>query len=295
LLFDRTIALSSATDLLRLPNLLDDEYIADIQVVEQLAAETYSAIEQLPPGQRSNRWDGRADLLDKVRASIAIREAGLLAPPHLSAAGLTASVAVETLGLPLVVKPRLGSNGDGVAIVTTSEELSDVLNSKENAALWIVERFIDGTAMTMTGLATAMGVQSLAILEKPESKGVDTRVGPAAVFYVAEFPSLVDAADRLFSGSRLLGLFDIDVIRDNESRLWIHDMNLRVGGTISAVEAAGIKLSRTYCEWLRNGRTTAVSIPITNVPTYRFPVGVQLLLKIGGKWTARLRTARWVF
>lgn len=78
----------------------------------------------------------------------AIRTAGLPCADFVEASeGLTRDELFERLGLPLVVKPCVGSGGRGARIAREASEVPETLEDE-----WMAEAFIHGTEMSAEGL-----------------------------------------------------------------------------------------------------------------------------------------------
>ena len=81
---------------------------------------------------------------DKRAMKRAARAAGLACADVVEAEdGLTADGMVERLGLPLVVKPALGSGGRGAAVCRTRADVPETLEPG-----WMAESFVAGTEMS---------------------------------------------------------------------------------------------------------------------------------------------------
>jgi biotin carboxylase len=70
------------------------------------------------------------------------------------------STFVQVVGLPVVVKPRLGSGSVGVTIVRTPDQLAELLrdgrwNDPTSAGSWMVERFVDAPFFHVDGVMAA--------------------------------------------------------------------------------------------------------------------------------------------
>lgn len=90
---------------------------------------------------------------DKRAMKRAARSAGLACADVVEAEdGLGADALVERLGLPLVVKPALGSGGRGARVCRTRAEVPDALEPG-----WMAESFVDGVEMSVETVAAPGG------------------------------------------------------------------------------------------------------------------------------------------
>ncbi|MDT0630730.1 ATP-grasp domain-containing protein [Rubrivirga sp. S365] len=93
---------------------------------------------------------------DKRAMKRAARAAGLACADVVEAEeGLSADALVERLGLPLVVKPAVGSGGRGATVCRTRADVPDALDPG-----WMAESFVDGVEMsaeTLGGSETGAG------------------------------------------------------------------------------------------------------------------------------------------
>ena len=91
---------------------------------------------------------------DKRAMKRAARAAGLACADVVEAEdGLAADALVERLGLPLVVKPAVGSGGRGAAVCRTRADVPDALEPG-----WMAESFVAGTEMSAETLGAGGAV-----------------------------------------------------------------------------------------------------------------------------------------
>src|SRR5580658_110377 len=123
--FDRVLRLERAA-LSDLDRMLEHELLVDVQCSERLAVDVYRALAHRRAPAGATGWRHRADLVDKWNVVRLLDAIGIDHPE--SVAGDTPPAdAVAALGLPIVVKPRLGAYGRGVMVAHTLGELQDHL------------------------------------------------------------------------------------------------------------------------------------------------------------------------
>ncbi len=272
LIFDRVID-TSALGMVGIADQLRHEFVADVHVDEYVAAETYSALGQLPPGSRSDLWTGRQQLVDKRRASDVIRHAGLRAPEVLGVADATPARAVAELGLPIMVKAGVGRGGDGVRMAGTRLELEQLVSSLDDPQGWFFERFVDGEAFACGALATPRGVDPLVVYRATRRV---SPFGPNSEIEVHEDRALEDAARPVIEALGVQGIVNVDIVRDADGVCWFHDVNTRAFGSLMALECVGFPFVSNYARWLAGkepeGRRRAVSLSGRRIQVVHFPV-----------------------
>jgi hypothetical protein len=242
-LFNRSITLDSPVQLDQLPGLLASEYVADVQVLEDVAGETYAALSSLSPDQGSMLWAGRDELVDKCRMAAFIDRIGLHAPEVLSAATTQPSVAAAQLGLPVIFKRRIGSGGQHVTVATSVEQLERLVAGEVELDEYFYERFVVGEAVQVTGLTTDAGLSSLAAFRVVDRSGP---LGPSTEVEFEDDAHLVETGKKLFAAFEMQGFVNLNAIRDDQGCCWVHDVNPRVPGNFSACQSAGFDMFGDY-------------------------------------------------
>lgn len=292
LLFNRSISLSSLSDLDYLSDVLQNEYVADSQPVETLAAATYAALDQLPGPQRSDLWTGRSAVLDKWDVANALRAAGLLAPHTLAADSTTPSEAVEQFSVPIVLKRRVGAAGDEVQIAHSLQELDQLVAKIDTLHDWFFEQFIEGRGLGCASFVGKQGADLLATFEIAKRK---SPLGPASGYRFINDSKLVDTGKQLIDALDIRGFVDFDVIQDANGQLWIHDVNPRVFGGFSICQYMGFDFLGAYARCLFGQDPIHQKQPNTSgVTGFKFPAGWKDILRSEPRPFAWLRLWRWV-
>ncbi|MGH9047878.1 MAG: hypothetical protein ACRDVW_11295, partial [Acidimicrobiales bacterium] len=110
LAFDRVLHIDPA-ELASLDRVLADERLVDVHCAETLAPDAYGVLERLPCATKAG-WLHRADLVDKT-TMIHLLDAASIAHPRWLVGSTGPDEAAAALGWPIVVKPRVGANGQG--------------------------------------------------------------------------------------------------------------------------------------------------------------------------------------
>lgn len=85
---------------------------------------------------------------NKLAAAHRLHEAGLRVPMQsaLCPDGASASEVVQRFGLPVVVKPVVGMNGEGVEVVETRPRLAEVMSARRPSSRWLVQQYLPSAA-----------------------------------------------------------------------------------------------------------------------------------------------------
>ncbi len=204
---------------------------------------------------------------DKPAASTVAGRAGLATPlsvalpqttfRELGAAAVMTAL-LDTLGLPLMVKPARGGSSLGAAVVRTAAELPPAMVSCFSYGdTALVERFVTGTEVAVSVIDTDGGLMVLPGVEiVPDGGFYDYSArytaGATEFFAPARLPAeaIVACADAALTAHRALGLSHLsrtDLIVDADGRPWFLEVNVAPGMTETstypqAVTAAGLDL-----------------------------------------------------
>src|SRR5450631_3692964 len=220
---------------------------------------------------------------DKPVAKALVGAAGLSTPPgmalshatfrELGAPALLESV-IDTLGLPLAVKPARGGSSLGLTIVRSATELpSAMVTVYAYGDIALIERFIDGIEVAVSIVEDARGeARPLPAVEIVPDGGVynyEARyaAGATEFFTPARLSSSAasSAAAVSLAAYHTLGhqhLSRVDLIIDADERPWFLEANVSPGMTETsllpmAVEAAGLDATEVYAGIVERAVTTA--------------------------------------
>ncbi len=185
--------------------------------------------------------------MDKRQTKRLFTATGIQTPPFICADAPTspaelADRAIATFGLPAVTKPLAEGSSLGVSIPKNREELAAAIGDLlDGYGSCIVERFIDGTEITVGVVGTGDKTTVLPVLElvpKNEfydyeakyTKGLTELIAPARISEEAtrESQALALQAHRALGCD---GVNRIDMHIDREGQCWVHEANSVPGMT----------------------------------------------------------------
>ncbi|QJD96302.1 ATP-grasp domain-containing protein [Mucilaginibacter robiniae] len=142
--------------------------------------------------------------------------------------------AAENLNYPLVVKGKYYE----AQVVQTPEQAKNAFY--QLSAKWgtpvIVQQFIKGTEINIAGLGDGKG-QAISII--PMRKLYITDKGKAWAGITIEDEALLDLARRFTQATHWKGGFEVEIMRDQENRLFIMEVNPRFPAWIYLTAGAG--------------------------------------------------------
>jgi len=209
---------------------------------------------------------------DKPVAKALVSAAGISTPAgvalshstfrELGAAALLVSV-VDSLGLPLAVKPSRGGSALGLTIVRSAADLpSAMVTAYAYGDIVLIEQLVEGIEVAVSIVEDDQGqAQVLPAVEIVPDGGVYSyearyTAGATEFFTPARLGSsaAASAAAASLAAYRTLGhqhLSRVDLIIDAEERPWFLEANVSPGMTETsllpmAVEAAGLDVAEVY-------------------------------------------------
>lgn len=254
LCFDRTIHLLSPDEFVHLAELLADEDIVDVQVIEAYSLATFDGLRKLLSASQFERLERRTSVVDKPRVAELLEPMGILAPPVVTDPEADADTIVAELGLPVVYKVRTGSGGDGVHVIRTRAELDQLFTDGGHTADRFFEKFIDGRHIQFAGVVSSDEDCYGVTYETLERNGY---MGPASKIHVRYDPALAALGQQVANVCGIRGMINVNVIRDDEGRDWVHDVNPRVWGSFISFRGVGLDFLGRYVTFLRNGATAS--------------------------------------
>jgi len=208
---------------------------------------------------------------DKPAAKAALTDAGVTTPAfvalpqstfrELGATSVMAAL-VDTLGLPLMVKPTSGGSSLGASVVRTAAELpSAMVGCFAYGSTALVEAFVPGTEIAVSVLETADGTVALPAVEVVPDGGfydyaARYTAGTTEFFAPARLEDTVAerCATTALAAHAALGLRDLsrtDLVVDADGQCWFLEVNVAPGMTETslypqAVAAAGLDFGRIW-------------------------------------------------
>jgi hypothetical protein len=291
--FGRHVSLTSPPSPEQLAEILSNEYVADIQPIERLAATTYAALDLLPSSQRSDMWIGRSAFLDKWDVAQILRDIGVHAPDTLLASVTSSFEAVEELSTPIVLKKRVGSSGSGVEVFSTLDSLEEFVAGIDHLDEWFYERYVQGRSLACAIVARDDGIDVIAIYEI--LKRLNVR-GPSVAVKFQDDELMAEYATALSDAMHVRGFVCFDFIQDSGGVNWIHDVNLRVFATFSICQMVGVDFFGAYIRCLTgDGEIAPAHHDTSGTEAVAFPSGLRDVSRLGRRWTAWLRTVHWIW
>jgi hypothetical protein len=245
LVYSCSIYLDGPDSLANLGSLLADENVVDVQFTEYLAEPLARGDAADLPGTVGVTLAAHSALLDKFVVGELATERGVRTPAKLAADRVTLDEAVETLGLPLVVKARIGASGDMVRIAGSVADARRALNelSPKRTDLFF-EQLIDGEVL---GYSAAVGSDGT-VLDAATyvARRPAWSTGAPEMIQIIDEPEVVGLGRLTIEKLGLTGLVQMDIMRDAQGRCWLLDLNLRAWGSMFSTKAIGLDFGAAY-------------------------------------------------
>jgi hypothetical protein len=204
-----------------------------------------------PRFQRITQWSLACSevppslLLDKFALNAHLERHGVRIPAQICAAEIGAAEAVARLGLPLIVKDRIGAAGARVRLADSVEQVDAAVRelggARGEGAFY--QQYIVGD-MVMYG---AVFDEDGPLIEHG-LKVVRSRwpLGPSASLRLFEDSALLRDGRAVMRALGCRGLAEIGFIRDHEGRCWHIDANFRCWGNMVSLLSAGVDYAGAY-------------------------------------------------
>jgi carbamoylphosphate synthase large subunit len=194
-----------------------------------------------PSGPTAVAWD-------KLLTMWALERAGVPIPRYAPATDLSSTAAaIDALGAPFILKPRVSRGGRGVRLIETAEEPWPAGDGS-----WIAQGFAAGTEYSpQVYRSPVTGESKVVNLEKTVLK--EGRVGNATeVLRLADAgePDVAAIAVRTAEVLGLVGPLDMDVRRDQDGQPLVLEVNSRFGANSAYAPEL---LDAVFAEWLGDG------------------------------------------
>lgn len=185
---------------------------------------------------------------DKLLTMWALERAGLPVPGYAPATALSSTAAaIELLGAPFVLKPRVSRGGRGVRLIESADEPWPA-----GDASWIAQGFAPGTEYNpQVYRSPVTGESTVVNLEKTVLK--QGRVGNAAEVVrltAGSEPEVEAIAARVAEALGLVGPLDMDVRRAEDGQPLVLEVNSRFGANSAYAPEL---LDAVLTDWLRDG------------------------------------------
>jgi hypothetical protein len=242
LLFDRHLVVEPSSVRRAMASFLSTEHVVDVQFVETVRDLVVDALD-LMPTELGDAIARRLSVMDKRVASASFERSGIRVPAITALLDASPESIVDQYGAPVVVKRRVGCNGDQVLIVDDVEALHDVRARLRDPESYFCEQYVRGEKLNY---AAAVGPDG--IVQELTYRVTKWRqpVGSAEEAETIDDAALAAFGRRAVAVAGCTGLVNLDVIRDAEGHDWLIDFNPRAFGGLVSFVAAGLDLSEGY-------------------------------------------------
>jgi hypothetical protein len=184
-------------------------------------------------------------LIDKFEVNETLKRSGVRIPPQLRADAVSPRQAAETLGLPLVVKARVGAAGTGVRVAATVDEIERALArlSGGDPGRAFYQKHIEGEMVmydVVSGETHPLIEHGIMVAD------VQWKLGPSARVRLFDDPDLISAGRLAVRTLGCRGFAEIGFLRDAMGALWHVDANCRPWGNMISLLSIGIDFADAY-------------------------------------------------
>jgi biotin carboxylase len=190
--------------------------------------------------------------------------------------------AIESLGLPMVVKGVAGSGGRKTRIVRSlGEATAAAARLRREGMPSFAQRYVSGPTFLVGG--TFSQGRPLRIYAGVKLAQYPPRTGPASLIESVRDDQLIEQASRVFAALEWSGVASADFVRDAQGRYWFLEMNPRPWGSIAAAKASGVDLWSPLAAMLA-GEESSADLRFAEGVAYSI---VPLAFLSPGSWFAR--------
>lgn len=188
-------------------------------------------------------------LLDKFEVNVLLQAAGVRTPPQRAAGELTVPEAVQTFGLPIVVKSRIGLGGEGVRIARSLAEAETALQDlcRGDLSRAFFQAYVEGKQV---GYICVRGADGPRLDFGYRVDATQWPLGPSANVAVDPDVSIAAVGRSVVDALGCRGFAQIDMIRDAAGQVWPVDANLRSSGNVLAFLCLGLDFPSAYAALL---------------------------------------------
>ncbi|HWB35659.1 MAG TPA: hypothetical protein VHA75_06510 [Rugosimonospora sp.] len=217
LLFSRAIYLDGSADLGNVARLVADENVIDMQCTEYVCGFLAHGDAAALPAPIGPSLVTRGLLLDKFTVGELGTARGVRTPPKLAADKVSVAEAVAAMGLPLVVKARVGASGDLVRIARTAEDVERaVAEMSPNPADLFFEQMITGKDVDYSVIVGPEGVV-LDVVTRTVAAPPGSTTPPTQI-EIVDAPDLVELGRLAVEKLGFTGIAHMDTVEDAEGR-----------------------------------------------------------------------------
>lgn len=243
-----------------------------------------------------------ATVFDKYASTELARSLGIRCPDTVLIDNRDALAgAIDTLGLPIVLKQRIGWAGAGVRICHSLHELQQAFDDlqqqthhSQNRNGLFCQRYISGTPALAGGLF--LHGRALRLHAADHTFSYPPLTGSSKSIISRNDRDMQNALQQFCAAIQWNGLGNIDFIRSENGELYFLEMNPRIWGSIAAAEDAGVEMIRPLLQVLRGEVPDSALAVNTNVHSALFPQYLLTLCQQGGYGNLwRAISERWLW
>ncbi len=245
---------------------LDAESPVDLQAMEPIAMALSSSGEDVQRGWSKCATIPDAEAIDKWRLTAHLGAAGIAVPGSWDDVD-----AVPKDAGPLLCKRRDTGGGAGMMLCESKAEALAWRADLGAGETYLVQEFHDAPAVAVAGVAAdghALQAMAYRIRTNPRRP-----FGFGYGITVVEEPAAMDVAGQVLQLLGVRGPFALDLVPDAAGRWQVVDLNLRIWGSWTACQAAGMDVIGSYLAALGLGPqpkpTTAragAQVPLLRTP-----------------------------
>jgi formate-dependent phosphoribosylglycinamide formyltransferase (GAR transformylase) len=225
---------------------MESSRIVDVQASEYVLADAVWAARRAGVAAPVLKdLERRLLLSDKLTMSHWLETNRVRVPAALDANLHEAGEAARVLGLPMVVKGRMGNGGSSVRIVESPGEADDAVRTVSTNGGAMYEQFVDGETVSYSASYSSEGRILHDAVYRTERIG-RKRIGPPDRVVTLPGGEVETVGRRIVHAVGGAGLVNVNLIKDASGRLWVHDVNLRPWGTFLALRHAGVDFATDY-------------------------------------------------
>ncbi|MUL78526.1 ATP-grasp domain-containing protein [Mycolicibacterium sp. CBMA 226] len=280
LLYRKRIYLSAPSEMASIAACLSDIVVADVQATEDMASAIPDSVLEALPQAIAADVRQRRHYSDKAAMARLAAEHGVRIPRQIPVASVRPERAIAELGLPLVVKSRVGASGRGVVVASTETEVRDAIAVLGPPEMQYYERYIRGRLTAYSAIVSASGIVQEVTCQSVRQSADPTF--PPIGHEVIEDSELTDIGRIVCAAAGLRGPINMQTIKDEDGNHWLIDVNLRPFGTMLAFDQTVLDTAAAYLvavgltEELVMHRSPPIGLRVT-----LFPDDAEELVKAG--------------
>lgn len=244
LLYRKRIYLSAPSEMASVAKCLSTLPVADVQATEDMAKAIPDAILAVLPHAIAADVRLRRYYSDKSAMAHLASAHGVRVPRQIPVASVQPEKAIAELGLPLVVKNRVGASGRGVVVASTEAEVREAIAVLGPPEMQYYERYIRGRLTAYSAIVSANGILQEATCQSVRQSSDPTF--PPIGHEVIEDSELTGIGRIVCAAAGLRGPINMQTVKDDDGNHWLIDVNLRPFGTMLAFDQTVLDTAAAY-------------------------------------------------